>query len=449
MAFALRTNRAGGIRNAFETRDTNPRTCYGDAQARAGRIAGERRSWHGVRNGSASGKAIRFRRRRAAAVSPVVRGTDYFRPVRCILGIPVDAVSTEDARRIVEGAVERGERCFISTPNLNFLVSSMSDTEFRNSVIRSDLSLPDGQPLVWLARFLGCPVVERVAGASLFEQLRERCQQKLRLYIFGGPDGAAERAASKVNQQGGPLLCAGAESPVYGSVQDLSQDEYISRINDSKADFLVVSLGAKKGQAWIEENLDRIQVPVVSHLGAVVNLLAGRIRRAPPSVQRLGCEWLWRIKEEPILWRRYLHDGVKFLALIITRAIPAAMLSRKLAGNRAGLRRAHISIQRQPESWLLKLSGGWAEANLMPLRQALARVGRSRAALVLDMSRVEYLDAAAIGLLLLAYGHQSKQGRELVLHNVPARIRTLLHMYCVDHLLEHRSGGNKQSFRRG
>ena len=57
-------------------------------------------------------------------------------------------------------------------------------------------------------------------------------------------------------------------------------------INASGADFLVVSLGAKKGQAWIMHNLSQLTVPVVSHLGAVVNFVAGTVDRAPLAWQR-------------------------------------------------------------------------------------------------------------------------------------------------------------------
>ena len=65
-------------------------------------------------------------------------------------------------------------------------------------------------------------------------------------------------------------------------------------------DFLAVSLGAKKGQAWLLRNHHRLQIPVRAHLGATINFQTGTVKRAPASIrQALGFEWLWRIKEEP------------------------------------------------------------------------------------------------------------------------------------------------------
>jgi len=89
----------------------------------------------------------------------------------------------------------------------------------------------------------------------------------------------------------------------------------LQAINASQADFLVVALGAKKGQAWILHNLEHLQVPVVSHLGAVVNFVAGTVQRAPAAWQRAGLEWLWRIKEEPALFGRYWNDGLALFGL--------------------------------------------------------------------------------------------------------------------------------------
>ena len=56
-------------------------------------------------------------------------------------------------------------------------------------------------------------------------------------------------------------------------------------------------------------NHDRLQIPVRSHLGAAINFQAGVLKRAPLLVRQFGFEWLWRIKQEPYLWSRYLHDG--------------------------------------------------------------------------------------------------------------------------------------------
>jgi N-acetylglucosaminyldiphosphoundecaprenol N-acetyl-beta-D-mannosaminyltransferase len=243
-----------------------------------------------------------------------------------ILGLPFDAITMQEAIDRVRTAAKNRTPLFISTPNLNFLIASQKDQEFRESVVNSDLSLADGMPIIWLAKLLNLPIPERVAGSNLFEALRyqplKTGERPLKVYFFGGSDGIAQRACDAINQDSSSMVCCGYMSPGFGSLEEMSTSEIRQQINTSKADFLVVSLGAKKGQAWIERNRKHISIPVISHLGAVVNFVAGEVQRAPVWVQRTGLEWAWRILEEPSLWKRYLSDGAGLLILISRKIVP-------------------------------------------------------------------------------------------------------------------------------
>src|ERR671918_2094831 len=119
---------------------------------------------------------------------------DFGRDVHCLLGLPIDAVDLAGAERRIRAAAAARSPCFMSTPNVNFLIASHSDEAFRSSIIHSDLSVADGMPLVWLAKLVGIPLRERVAGASLFDALREERGKPLSVYFFGGPAGLAEAA---------------------------------------------------------------------------------------------------------------------------------------------------------------------------------------------------------------------------------------------------------------
>lgn len=258
--------------------------------------------------------------------------TNNDRNLHWILGLPFDAVTLQEAvQRVRTAAIDRTP-LFISTPNLNFLIASQKDPEFRDSVIRSDLSLADGMPIIWLAKLLKVPIHERVAGSSLFEVLRyqpiKAGERPLRVYFFGGPDGIAQRANAAINHDSSSMVCCGYMSPGFGSLEEMSTPEILQQINACQADFVVVSLGAKKGQAWIERNRSQITAPVISHLGAVVNFVAGNVQRAPAWVQRIGMEWVWRIKEEPSLWIRYVKDGFGLLHLWITQVLPTVLGKR-------------------------------------------------------------------------------------------------------------------------
>ncbi|MEC5397492.1 WecB/TagA/CpsF family glycosyltransferase [Uliginosibacterium sp. H1] len=362
--------------------------------------------------------------------------TDFGRSVYCLMGLPFDAVTLSQATDAVAAAASTGKRCFLSTPNLNFLIAAQDDVKFRESVIRSDLSVVDGTPLVWMAKLLGIPLHERVAGSDVFAGLQDGTVP-IKVFFFGGPDGVAERACEQLNAQGGAMRCVGYESPGFVSIDEMSSAAQIARINDSGADFVVVALGAKKGQTWIERNRVRLQAPVISHLGAVVNFVAGTVQRAPRIWQRFGVEWLWRMKEEPTLWRRYLKDGIGLLRLLLLGVVPG-MLERVLSQPSAdALARAQLHVRRSAgnPTTTISVGGAWKADTLKPLREVFAAVTAQPGAVVLDFAKLERVDSAFVGLVMLLHGHQSKLGHGFRISSVSPAIARQLGRMQADFLL--------------
>jgi N-acetylglucosaminyldiphosphoundecaprenol N-acetyl-beta-D-mannosaminyltransferase len=361
--------------------------------------------------------------------------TDFYRPIHCILGLPFDQLTMTQAESVLTTAITEKRRCFFSTPNLNFLIGSISDPAFRGSVIHSDLSVADGMPIIWIARVLGIPVKERLAGSTLFEKLRQQSFLPVRVFFFGGPDGVAQRAATTLNAEKGNMVCVGARSPGFGSIAEMSSGALIDEINDAKADFLVVALGAKRGQAWIEHNLARLDTAVISHLGAVVNFVAGTVSRAPAKMGGLGLEWLWRIKEEPALWRRYANDGIALIKLALMNVLPSALAASRFRGDLHRHPEAGIVIDDDGFRARITLSGAWHAGNLAPLREALTKLSEHPRAIILDLEKVSGMDSAALGLMILLYGHQSKNQQGFSIAAISPMLAKMLRSNCADYLL--------------
>jgi N-acetylglucosaminyldiphosphoundecaprenol N-acetyl-beta-D-mannosaminyltransferase len=311
----------------------------------------------------------------------------------------------------------------------------MKDESFRDSVIQSDMSVADGMPLIWLARLLEIPLPERVAGASMFDSLRVDPTSKIKVYFFGGPPGIAEKACQRLNENGGEFKCVGHMSPGFGTIEEMSSDSIIEHINSSEADFLVVALGAKKGNAWIQSNFFRLTVPVVSHLGAVINFIAGSVSRSPTWMQHVGLEWLWRIKEEPYLWRRYFSHGVALIPLLLFNVLPYAWYvyrHRELLGD---VSNTHVSIEIHAGVAEIKLQGVCVENNLEPIRSALKCVVKYGLDIKLNMAEVRSVDNALIGLLMILFGHQQLLGKSLSVVGVTAIVRKIFIWNCAEFLL--------------
>ncbi|WP_085317943.1 WecB/TagA/CpsF family glycosyltransferase [Derxia lacustris] len=352
--------------------------------------------------------------------------TDFSRPVLCVLGLPFDIVDLAGAEQVMRSAIADRRRMFLSTPNINFLIACQTDAAFRESVIDSDLSVADGMPIIWLSRLVGTPLPERVAGSTLFERLCGDAARPVSVYLFGGPDGIAAKAAAAMSARCPGGRCVGARSPGFGTVAQMSPPEVLAEINASKADFLLVALGAKKGQEWIVRNLAALDAPAISHLGAVINFLAGTVSRAPLLAQKLGLEWIWRIKEEPKLWQRYWKDGVALLGMLTRFALPLALAQRR--------RGAAVPATLDVRGRRLTLGGDWSATEAPKLGAAFTLLAAAPGPVEIDLSGVRWIDGHAIGKLLLLRAHQKRAGQPL---NITARgpARRLIELHAAGYLL--------------
>lgn len=209
----------------------------------------------------------------------------------------------------------------------------------------------------------------------------------------------------------------------------------MDQINSSKADFLAAALGAHKGQLWLKRNHDRIRIPVRAHLGATINFQAGIVRRAPHALRKLGLEWLWRIKEEPHLWRRYWHDGTVLLSLLVSNVLPLAITTRlqlKFSKRRRGFA---VTEARIGDAITLHIAGyatgEHASGVVQYFRQALS----TQRKLIIDLSHTRRLDPRFFGILLMVVKQLKRRGDTLKFTGITPRMHRQFRLNKVEYLL--------------
>jgi len=358
------------------------------------------------------------------------------REVYVVLGVPIDVDNMTTIRNRIEAAVFSRTPFLISTVNINFLITSQTNAKFKKSLLRSDLCTADGVPVIWIARLLGIPV-RKISGSDLFDELKlaRTNSPRLKVFFFGGTEGTASAASEKLNASKNNLTCVGSYYPGFGSVADMSTAQTITTINSSNADFLVAALGANKGQTWLLHNHDRLKLPVRAHLGTTINIQAGAIKRAPKWMQKVGLEWVWRVKEEPHLWTRYAHDGFVLLGLFFNRALPLAALTwwhrRRQADN---LLNARIEQDENPKAVALKLNGPFIAENIGAFLPYFERAATSGKDVVINFTGTHLIDARFLGLLLMLDQHLGKKSRRLKFTGITPRIGRILRLNGFAHL---------------
>lgn len=119
-----------------------------------------------------------------------------------VLGLPLDSLSANDTLDAIEGLNLSGGTHQIATANLDFWLNSIADRHLHRIIAGCSLVLPDGMPLVWVSKLLGCPLADRVTGVDLVPRLAELSARKgYGIYLLGGKGDVAERARNWLEER--------------------------------------------------------------------------------------------------------------------------------------------------------------------------------------------------------------------------------------------------------
>lgn len=237
-------------------------------------------------------------------------GRDQRRAFRCC-GVRIDALPLEAAVDTLVGWAGTGRAVHLC--NAYTLSLARGDDAYRALLDRGDLNLPDGMPLLWIARRLGVGLEHgrRPRGTDVFTGTVVR-GRGLRHYLYGSTSEVVATLAERIAELG--AVVAGAESPPF---RDLTQEEesaLVDRVRGAGASIVWVGLGTPRQDAFVDAFRDRLGAPLVA-VGAAFDFLAGSKPQAPAWMQRTGLEWLHRLGSEPRrLWKRYLVGNARFAA---------------------------------------------------------------------------------------------------------------------------------------
>lgn len=225
-----------------------------------------------------------------------------------------------DLSLFIDSRINNNKCSYIVTCNVDHIMKLQKDSDFYQVYQDADLVIADGMPVIWASKILGKPLKEKVSGSDIIPFLSKHFAQKqYKLFFLGAAPGIAQKAADNLINQFPEMKIVGNYSPSYGFENNNEEiREIIDMIKTAKPDILFVGVGAPKQEKWIHKYYKEIDVPVSIGVGASLDFLAGNIQRAPLIMQKIGLEWFWRLMQEPKrLWKRYLVDDSKFLALVI------------------------------------------------------------------------------------------------------------------------------------
>lgn len=232
----------------------------------------------------------------------------------------VDCLSFDNAlKAIVELGQGNARGQVVVTPNIQHVVLLQDNEEFREAYRKAVLVLPDGWPLVAVARASGASRCRRVTGADLLPALiGAAAREGLSVGFVGGSPGSASAAARRARLENPAVRVVVAEPAAVGF--DQSRPELlglISRVAAGQADLLFVGLGAPKQELFANRHAVALDAGVILCVGAALNFYARTSARAPMWIRRIGLEWFFRVLAEPRrLSRRYVRAAPRYVRIV-------------------------------------------------------------------------------------------------------------------------------------
>jgi N-acetylglucosaminyldiphosphoundecaprenol N-acetyl-beta-D-mannosaminyltransferase len=232
-----------------------------------------------------------------------------------IFGVRLDRIhSPEELLRRCDALLAEPMSHIVFTPNPEILLYAREHPAFADLLGRADLLLPDGAGIVLVQAFRRELPFRRWPGVDTAELLVGLAARRgLSVILVGGTGGAGNRAARclRAAHPGLQIMAVGdgvpvGEDGVEGSAEDAARiEEAILRAAPS---VVLVAFGAPKQERWIARHRSAFpSARVLMGVGGSFDMWAGRYRRAPAFVHRIGLEWVWRLVHQPSrlprIWR--------------------------------------------------------------------------------------------------------------------------------------------------
>lgn len=201
----------------------------------------------------------------------------------------------------------RGEKSkFLVTPNADHVVklNKKGHDELRRIYAEADYTICDSRVLSRLAGFLGMDVFT-YPGSDLVRDMLTTMEARNFVIGIVGPSEADFMALDLLYPQ---LMLSYFPSPARMEIGAKPFDDCAKLVAVGNWDILLICLGFPKQEFLFEA----IQREGQSHgitlcVGASVDFLIGKQKRAPLLIQKLSLEWVFRLASSPRrLWRRYI-----------------------------------------------------------------------------------------------------------------------------------------------
>ncbi|WP_263356191.1 WecB/TagA/CpsF family glycosyltransferase [Acidicapsa ligni] len=239
-------------------------------------------------------------------------------PVAHVLGIDVDAIDMQGALGRVATVLQGSRKGYVCVAGVHGVMEAQRNSQLLEVYSASEMTIPDGMPLVWVGRMQGHAKMQRVTGPDLMLEIFRRSEfAHVTHFIYGGDEGIAEELRDKLKERFPWVKIVGTYTPPFRELSDSEQKQFVSTIKELKPDIIWVGISCPKQEIFMARYLPMLETKLMFGVGAAFDYHTGRIRDCAEWVKSAGLQWLHRLVQDPKrLWWRYLRNNPRFVLLI-------------------------------------------------------------------------------------------------------------------------------------
>lgn len=229
------------------------------------------------------------------------------------LDLHFDRLSFKDVKDRLRAAGPGTHYAYLVTPNVDHMVRLHREPELRRLYEEADLCVCDSRILRFLARLRGVDL-PLVAGSDLCAALfGEVVQPGDRIAVVGADRACVDQMRARFPQ----LDFVHFEPPMgLRANRDArrSAADFVASVN---ARFTLLAVGSPQ-QEMIAHEVRALAGAggIALCIGAGLDFIVGKQKRAPAWMQKLGLEWSHRLLTNPRrLWRRYLVEDIRIFPI--------------------------------------------------------------------------------------------------------------------------------------
>lgn len=228
-----------------------------------------------------------------------------------ILGVPVDVLDMESALGRLSEWLRRRRKAYVCAASVHGVLESRQEARVARAFADADMVIPDGRPMVWVARAQGKRAMCQVTGPDLMAAIMSRSEfARCSHFFYGGKPGVAQELAAAWKERFPEIRIAGTFTPPFRDLSSAEETALIDFLNDRRPDLIWIGISAPRQEILMRRLLPHLRQGVMFGVGAAFDFHTGRIRDCAPWVKRIGFQWLHRLLQDPRrLWRRNLYNS--------------------------------------------------------------------------------------------------------------------------------------------